>query len=93
MKYVEWDEEKNEKLKRERHISFEDAANAIIGEGFITIFDHPNRKKYAHQKVFIVEMFEYAFIVPCVEDEEKIFLKTVIPSRKHTKQYIDKGNI
>ena len=93
MKYIAWDVGKNEKLKRERGISFEQAIDAIFSEGLINIFDHPNKQKYAHQKVFIVEMFEYAYIVPSVEDEEKIFLKTVIPSRKYTKKYLEKGNI
>lgn len=67
--------------------------DALIGEGFIIILDNPNKQKYAHQKMYIVEMYEYAYLVACVEDDEKIFLKTIIPSRKYTKKYIEKGDI
>lgn len=93
VKYIEWDVEKNEYLKRERGVSFENAIEAIVGVGLIIILDHPNRQKYAHQKMYIVELNDYAYMVPCVEDEEKIFLKTIIPSRKYTKRYIEKGDI
>lgn len=93
MKYVEWDSEKNEKLKEARGLSFEDVMNEIVGEGLLDILDHPNKKKYAQQKVYIIEIHEYAYFVPCVENEEKIFLKTIIPSRKYTKRYIEKGGI
>lgn len=67
--------------------------NEILGEGLLDILDHPNRKKYAHQKIYIVEISEYVYFIPSVEDEEKIFLKTIIPSRKYTKKYIEKGGI
>lgn len=93
MKYIEWDLEKNEQLKRVRGVSFENVIDAIVGEGLIIILDHPNRQKYAHQKMFIIELYDYAYMIPCVEDEEKIFLKTIIPSRKYTKRYIEKGDI
>jgi len=93
VKYVSWDNEKNEWLKQERGISFEDVIEAAVSGGFLAIFDHPNKKKYAHQKLYVIEFNEYAYMVPCVEDEEKIFLKTIIPSRKFTKRYIEKGDI
>ena len=88
MKYIDWDEEKNEQLKQEREISFADILNAI-GEGnLLDIVEHPNKNRYPNQKFFIVAIDNYAYLVPFVEDEEKIFLKTIIPSRKATKQYI-----
>lgn len=50
--------------------------------------EHPNKAKYPNQRVFVVEVDEYAYLVPYVESDNEIFLKTVIPSRKATKQYL-----
>ena len=91
MKYFDWDLEKNEELKRERRISFEEALVAI-NEGFILdIVEHPKKDKYPNQKIFIVRIIDYAYLVPFVEDAEKIFLKTIIPSRKATKKHMKGG--
>jgi len=92
VKFIAWDQAKNEALKEKRGVSFEDAMEAAVSGGLLDIFDHPS-KKYAHQKLYIIEMNEYAYMVPCVEDKEKIFLKTIIPSRKYTRLYIEKGDI
>lgn len=91
MKYFDWDNKKNEKLKAERGISFEEVANAIVEGHLLTTIDHPNIKKYSKQRIFIVEFDEYAYAVPYVEDSEKLFLKTIYPSRKYTYKYIEKG--
>lgn len=88
MEYFDWDEEKNQQLKEERDISFEEVLIAIADNQILDIIEHPNKKKYPNQKIFIVNINEYAYLVPFIEDEEKIFLKTVIPSRKATKKYI-----
>ncbi len=93
MKYIDWDPAKNEQLKKERGVSFEEVLDAIFGNGLITILEHPNKKKYGNQNIFIVELHEYVYLLPYVEDEEKLFLKTVFPSRKHTKMYLEKGDI
>lgn len=93
MKYIDWDTAKNEQLKKERGVSFEEVLDAIFGNGLITILEHPNKKKYGNQNIFIVELHEYVYLLPYVEDEEKLFLKTVFPSRKHTKMYLEKGDI
>lgn len=88
MKPVDWNIEKNRKLKEERGISFE-AVNEVINSGdVLDVFDNPNQKKYPGQKIMIVEIDEYAYIVPYVEDAEKYFLKTIFASRKATKKYI-----
>ena len=88
MKYFDWDLEKNEELKRERDISFEEALIAIE-EGFILdIIEHPKKSRYPNQKIFIVHVTDYVYLVPFVEDSEKVFLKTIIPSRKATKKYL-----
>ncbi|OHA65871.1 MAG: toxin [Candidatus Wildermuthbacteria bacterium RIFCSPHIGHO2_12_FULL_45_9] len=89
MKYLDWDPEKNELLKWERGVSFEDVLVAIEEGYLLDIVEHANKDKYPHQKVFIVCVGGYAYLVPFVEDDEKVFLKTIIPSRKATKQYLN----
>ena len=89
MKYFDWIEEKNEKLKEERNISFEIIVSQIELGHLLDIVENPNKVKYKNQKILIVEYEEYAYLVPFVEDEDKIFLKTIIPSRKATKNYIE----
>ena len=50
--------------------------------------EHPNPEKYSNQRIFVLEIDEYVYLVPYVEDKNEIFLKTIIPSRKATKQYL-----
>lgn len=90
MKYFDWDKEKNELLKIERDICFEDILTILEEKDFLDVVEHPNTIKYPNQKMFVIEWDEYVYLVPFVEDEEKYFLKTIIPSRKATKQYIEK---
>ena len=87
MKYYDWSEEKNEQLKIERGISFEEIQIAMNGNLLDVIF-HPNQKKYPGQRMYVVKIENYVYIVPFVEDEEKIFLKTIYPSRAATKKYL-----
>ncbi|HSO13915.1 MAG TPA: hypothetical protein VLT51_16175 [Anaerolineales bacterium] len=88
MKYFAWNEEKNELLKEERQISFEDVV-FYIDQGFLLdVLEHPNQEKYKGQKIFVVQMDDYAYLVPFLEDDHEIFLKTIIPSRKATKKYL-----
>lgn len=82
MKYFDWDEEKNKILKKERGISFEIIISQIELGKLLAITNHPNISRYGGQKIFVVEYENYAYLVPFVEDEEKVFLKTIIPSRK-----------
>lgn len=88
MKYFDWNEEKNEKLKRERNISFEIIVSQIELGFLIDIVEHSNQKKYKSQSLYVVEYESYAYLVPFVEDDKKVFLKTIIPSRKATKKYL-----
>ncbi len=90
MKYYDWSESQNTLLKRIRKISFEDIVAAIKNDKLLNLVEHPNSKKYPNQKMFIVEIEDYVYIVPFVEDEEKYFLKTIYPSREATKIYLDK---
>ncbi|MDO8474042.1 MAG: DUF4258 domain-containing protein [bacterium] len=88
MKYFDWDFQKDEQLKRERDISFEDILIAIDGGNLLDVIEHPNKKKYPNQELFVVDINDYAYLVPFAEDEEKYFLKTIFPSRKMTQKYI-----
>lgn len=88
MKPYVWDEEKNRLLKAEKHISFEEAIAAIASEAVLDIVEHPNPERYPNQRMFILQMRAYAWLVPFVESEVDIALKTIIPSRKATKQYL-----
>lgn len=89
MKYFEWNEEKNEKLKRERNISFEIIVSQIELGYLLDVVEHPNKKRYKNQSMYIVEYEKYAYLVPFVKEDDKIFLKTIIPSRKTTKKYFE----
>lgn len=91
MKYFDWNEEKNKKLLLEREVCFEDVLIAIEEGRLIDVLIHES-KKYIGQKIFVVDIGNYAFLVPFVEDDEKIFLKTIIPSRKATKKYLIETN-
>lgn len=88
MKPFAWDEEKSRLLKLVRGISFEEVVFHVHNGDLLARLDHPNRAKYAHQQVFVVRVDNYVYMVPFVEDEEKYFLKTIIPSRKLTEQYL-----
>ena len=88
MKYFDWNVDKNEKLKKERKISFETIVSQIELGKLLDILEYPNKKKYKNQRIYIIEYEDYAYLVPFVEDEEKVFLKTIIPSRKATKKYL-----
>lgn len=90
MKYFDWDEDKNEWLKKERNISFEIVISLVAMGKLLDIVEHPNKKKYKNQKIFMIEYDNYAYLVPFVEDNEKIFLKTIIPNRKATQKYLNR---
>lgn len=88
MKYFDWNDEKNAELKHERDISFEEAIIAIEEGAILDITEHSNKRRYSNQRIFIISVNNYAYLIPFVEDNEKIFLKTIIPSRKATKEYL-----
>lgn len=88
MKYFDWNDEKNELLKKERGISFEQVELAIASGELLDRVRHPNQSKYPNQKVFLVKIEDYVYSVPYVEDEKIIFLKTIIPNSRATKKYL-----
>ena len=91
MKPFRWSAEKNEAIKAERGISFENIVVSIDAGGLLDILAHPNQTKYPRQRVLVVACDNYAYLVPFVEEEDYFFLKTVIPSRKATRDYLSEG--
>ena len=89
MKYFTWDEAKNQKPKKQCGVSFEEVIIIIKEKKQVIVkLEHLNQKKYSHQQIYVLEINHYIYLVPCVEDDKKIFLKTIIPSRKFTKKYL-----
>ncbi len=88
MKYFTWDDAKKEKLKTERGIGFEEVVFLIERGALLDVLEHPDQGRYGGQRIFVVQRENYVYLVPFVEDERLVFLKTIIPSRKATKQYL-----
>jgi uncharacterized DUF497 family protein len=91
VKPFRWGPEKNELLKLERGVSFEQIVVAVESGGLLDILAHPNQAQYPKQRVLVVASDGYAYLVPFVEEEDHYFLKTVIPSRKATRDYLGQG--
>ena len=91
MRY-EWDPDKNEWLKRERHISFEQIVFHLSQGDIWKTADHPDQNKYPGQRVYFVIVEGYVYLVPYVNEDEYVFLKTIIPSRKATREYGKDGD-
>lgn len=83
-----WNIEKNILLKEERGISFEQVVMHIENGDLMDIIKHPNKQKYSNQKMLMVNINNYIYSVPFVENNNERFLKTIIPNRQYTKIYI-----
>lgn len=91
MKPFRWSPEKNDTLRADRGVSFESIVVAIESDGLLDVLAHPNPAKYPRQRVLVVAYDSYAYLVPFVEEEDYFFLKTIIPSRKATRDYLNLG--
>ena len=91
MKPIAWNAEKNALLKAERGVSFEDVVFHIMAGDILDTVDHPNQDCYPGQQIHVIAIEEYVYLVPFVETDEEVFLKTIIPSRKATKSYLGEG--
>ena len=89
-KIYNWSAAKNEMLVRERGISFERIVFEISMGNEVAMVMHPNQDRYPGQMISVVEVDDYVYLVPFVETESEIFLKTIIPSRKATRQFRSK---
>jgi uncharacterized DUF497 family protein len=88
VKRFTWNPEKNEQLREQRGISFEEVLFHIENGDVLDILEHPNQERYEGQRMFVVAIEKYVHLVPFIEDEKEVFLKTIIPSRKATKRYL-----
>jgi hypothetical protein len=92
MRTFSWSDEKNALLKAERQVSFEEVVLYIEMGCLLDVLEHPNQEKYKGQKVFVVRVDDYVYLVPFIETAKEVFLKTIIPSRTATRKYL-KGSI
>jgi len=88
MPQFDWNDEKSLALKVDRGVSFEDVVFHVAAGGLLDVLDHPNPGAYPGQRILIVDIDGYAFVVPFVTDGDVLFLKTIIPSRKMTQRYL-----
>ena len=82
MKPFDWNRQKSTLLRSSRGIGFEEVVNTINEEHILAIIEHPNKQKYPNQKIYIIDFDDYIYCIPFIEDNEKIFLKTIYPSLK-----------
>ncbi|MBM3265963.1 MAG: toxin [candidate division Zixibacteria bacterium] len=87
MKYFLWDAKKNEQLKRERKVSFEQVVFHIERGDLLDILEHPDQAQYPNHRLFVLRIDRYSYVVPFVENSEYVYLKTIFPSRKLTAWY------
>lgn len=92
MKFFTWSNEKNQRQKIERNISFEEVVYYIEKGQILDIVQNPNSAKYKDQKILIVDINDYAYLVPFLEKDEEVVLITIIPSRKATRKYLRGGD-
>jgi uncharacterized DUF497 family protein len=88
MQCFDWNAEKNQQLKLARGITFDEIVLAIVNGHVQDVIEHPNQQQYPGQMIYVIEIDNYIYLVPFVQEGESFFLKTIIPSRKATKQYL-----
>jgi uncharacterized DUF497 family protein len=87
----EWDPAKNSLLKETRGISFESVVVHLEQDALWKIAEHPNQLRYPRQQLLFVVIDHYVYIIPFERREDKLWLITIIPSRKATKNYREKS--
>jgi len=88
MNVFRWDNEKNEMLRENRGVCFEQVVVLMERGDVLDTIEHPNQDRYPGQKIAIIRNDDYAYLVPYLEKSEELFLKTIIPSRKATNKYV-----
>jgi uncharacterized DUF497 family protein len=88
MNVFRWDNEKNEMLRKNRGLCFEQVVVQMERGDVLDTIEHPNQDRYPGQKIAIIRIDDYACLVPYIEKREELFLKTIIPSRKATNKYV-----
>ncbi len=93
MKPFRWSSDKNQQLQAQRSICFEAVVVAIETGGLLDVLAHPNPGRYPDQRILVVEVNGYVYLVPYVEADDHLFLKTIIPSRKATRDYLHRDKL
>lgn len=88
MSEFNWDDKKNELLEKTRGVCFENVVVCIQNGDVLDVIRHPNRERYPGQNIIVLNMTGYVWLVPYVKSKGIRFLKTVIPSRKATREYL-----
>ena len=88
-----WDPDKNERLIEQRGVSFESVVVALNAGDILDVFEHPNQDRYPGQRIYVVNINDYAHLVPYERKNEEITLKTIIPSRKATRRYLKRAQV
>jgi hypothetical protein len=88
MKSINWNTKKSAELKSSRGLCFEDVVFYIERGDILDDYLHPNQKAYPGQRIMVINVADYAYLIPYVENDEELFLKTIIPSRKATQRYL-----
>jgi uncharacterized DUF497 family protein len=83
-----WNHAKNALLMEERGLCFEAVVAAVEADGLLDVLEHPNQSRYPGQRILVVCLNAYAYLVPFVETDSSLLLKTIIPSRKATRQVL-----
>ena len=92
MRPITWNPGNNEQLKKERGVCLEDVVFHMQAGDILDTLDHPNQEGYPHQQIHVTAIEDYIYLVPFIESEEEVFLKTIIPSRKATKEYGERND-
>lgn len=82
-----WNEDKNKLLLQQRRVCFEDVVTSINNGKLLSIAKNPS-KNFNNQYCLIIEISDYAYVVPFVKKKDNFFLKTIFPSRKQTKKHL-----
>jgi uncharacterized DUF497 family protein len=82
LKYFTWDDAKNERLKAERGIGFEEIVFLIQRGDLLDVIEHPHQERYSGQRIFVAQRENYVYLVPFVEDDRWVFLKTIFPTAR-----------
>ena len=90
IEHIQWNNEKDRWLRETRQVSFEKVAALILQDNILDVIDNPNQERYPGQKMLVVQIDNYAYFIPFIEQSGQVFLKTIIPSRKATRKYLRK---
>jgi len=85
----DWSDEKDQILRKERGIGFQDIVFHLDRGDLIAIAEHPNTEKYPNQMIMYVQVESYIYMVPYIQSGDLKFLKTIIPSRKATRKFLE----